>query len=144
MESNALSGNNRLLSITNIIILVTGIYFAIVAAAGEGSAYTGIGAILCFVSVGLAFREEWIFSGPWRLATTAFSMVLLLAQSWADFTVANVNAAVVASILINGILFVLMVGAFLRIGRDLTVKEEEEKEEEEEEESKKKKLTYEI
>jgi hypothetical protein len=140
-----MSANKQLMSLANIVFIITGLYFAIVAAAGEGSAYTGIGALLCFVSAGLALKEDWLISAPWRLATSAFSIVLLIAQLAADFTVNNVSAIVAVSVLINGVLFVLMVGIFLRVGRDLTVREgEEEEEEEEEPESKKKKLTYEI
>jgi membrane protein implicated in regulation of membrane protease activity len=139
-----LSANRELIGIPNIIFIITGLYFAIVAAIGEGSVYIALGAVLCFVSVGLILEKDWFFSWPWRLATAAFSIVVLLAQLGADFTVSNPSAVVVASILVNGILFILLVGVFLWNAKDLTTREEEEEEEEEEEPERKKKLTYEI
>ena len=134
-----------LLSIPNIVFIITGVYFAIVAATGEASVYTAVGAVLCFVSAALAYRDELFFSSAWRIATAAFSMVVLLAQVSVDFTVTNPSAIVIASILVNGVLFVLMLGVLLIVGRDLTVsRENEEEKEEEQTESKKKRLTYEI
>ncbi len=139
-----MSAIKDLISIPNIIFLVTGLYFAAVAAIGEGSGYTAVGAVLCFVSVGLALEKEWVFSWPWRLATAAFSELLLLTQIGSDFTVSNASAIIVASVLINGALFVLMLGVLLFTAKDLVTRKVKEKEEEEEPESKKKKLTYEI
>jgi lysylphosphatidylglycerol synthetase-like protein (DUF2156 family) len=139
------SANKELISIPNIIFIVTGLYFVIVAAIGEGSVYTAIGALLCFVSAGLVLVKDMVISWPWRLATAAFSMVILLAQLGSDFTVANLSAAVVASVIVNGVLFILILGVLLWTGKDMTAKEgREEEEEPEEQESKKKKLTYEI
>lgn len=125
---------------------MTGLYFGVVAAAGEGSIYTLIGAILCFVSAGLALEKDWFFSWPWRLATAAFSIVVLLTQLGADFTVSNPSAIVVASVIVNGVIFLLVLGVLIWTAKDLTTREgeEEEEKEEEETESKKKKLTYEI
>jgi len=137
-----MSTSKQLLSIPNIVLLLTGIYFAIVAGLDEGSPYTAIGAILCFIAVGLSFEKELFFASPWRLATAAFSILVLLVQLAADFTVVNTNATVVASGIINGILFILDLGVLLWTGKDMTMREREE--EEEEPESKKKKLTYEI
>jgi len=128
----------------NIVFLLAGVYFAAVAAIGEGSGYTAVGAMLCFVSVGLALERGWVFSWPWRLATAAFSEILLLTQVASDFTVSNASATIVASVLINGVLFFLILGVLLFTAKDLVAREGEEKEEEEEQESKKKKLTYEI
>jgi hypothetical protein len=140
-----LSAKTNLISFANIVFLVTGIYFAGVAGAGQGSIYTLVGALLCFVSVGLALEKDWFFSEPWRVATAAFSMVILVAQLGADFTVSNLSAAVAVSVLLNGVLFVLIVGVLLFTARDLVRGgEEQEEEEPEEQESKKKKLTYEI
>jgi len=142
-----LSANTReLINIPNIVFLVTGIYFAIVAAAGQASIYVAIAAVFCFIAVGLSFMKDWVFSAPWRLATAAFSIVILLAQLGVDFSVSNASGAVVVSVLLNGALFVLMLGVLLFIGKDLTASEHEEETEEEEETEtpKKKKLTYEI
>jgi len=140
-----LSASKDLLNFPNITFLITGLYFAAVAGIGEGSAYTGVGAILCFIAVGLALEREWPFSWPWRLATAAFSLILLLTQLGSDFTVSNASATIVTSVLVNGALFVLMLGVLLFTAKDLVTREgEEEEEEEEEQESKKKKLTYEI
>jgi hypothetical protein len=137
-----MSASKQLLSIPNIVLLLTGVYFAIVAGLNEGSPYTAIGAILCFIAVGLSFEKELFFAWPWRLATAAFSILVLLVQIAADFTFVNASASVVASGIINAILFVLDLGVLLWTGKDLTTREREE--EEEEPESKKKKLTYEI
>jgi lysylphosphatidylglycerol synthetase-like protein (DUF2156 family) len=137
-----MSASKELLSIPNIVFLVTGVYFAIVAGLNEGSPYTAIGAVLCFIAVGLSFAKDLFFAAPWRLATTAFSIVVLLAQVAADFTVSNASAAVVASVLINGVLFVLDLGVLIWTAKDMTTREAPE--EEEEPEAKKKKLTYEI
>ena len=139
-----MSASKDLLNIPNIIFLVTGVYFAIVAADGEGSGYTAVGAILCFVSVGLALEKDWVFSWPWRLATAAFSALVLLVQLASDFTVSNASPIIAASVVINGALFILILGDLLWTAKDLTTREGEEEEEEEEQESKKKKLTYEI
>ena len=140
-----MSANKELISIPNIIFIVTGLYFVVVAAIGEGSVYTVIGALLCFVSAGLVLVKDMVISWPWRLATAAFSIVILIAQLGSDFTVANLSATVVASVIVNGAFFILMLGVLLSTGRDMTAKEEREEEEEPEEEiSKKKKLTYEI
>lgn len=134
------------MTIPNIVFLVTGIYFIIVAAVGQGSAYVAIGGVLCFIAIGLSFMKDSVFTAPWRIATAAFSIVVLLAQLGADFSVSNASGMVVISVLVNGALFILMLGVLLFIGRDLTASEpEEESEEEEEAEApKKKKLTYEI
>ncbi len=67
-----LSANKELISIPNIIFIVTGLYFVIVAAIGEGSVYTAIGALLCFVSAGLVLVKDMVISWPWRLATADF------------------------------------------------------------------------
>ncbi len=139
-----MSANKELISIPNIVFLVTGLYFVIVAAIGEGSVYTVLGGILCFISAGLAVEKDWFLSAPWRLATAAFSIIILLAQLGTDFTVSNLTAAVVVSVIINGALFLLLAGVFLWTAKDLTTREEKEEEEQEEEESKKKRLTYEI
>ena len=141
----SVSANKELISIPNIIFIVTGLYFLVVAAIGEGSIYTVAGALLCFISAGLVLARGMLISWPWRLATAAFSIVILLAQLGADFTVSNPSPTVVASVIVNGALFILMLGVLLWTGKDMTAKEgEEEEEEEEEQESKKKKLTYEI
>ncbi len=134
-----MSASKQLLSIPNIVLIVTGVYFLIVAGINQGSPYTVIGAILCFIAVGLSFEKDLFFAAPWRLATAAFSMFVLLVQLASDFTVVNTNATVVASGFINGILFILDLGVLIWTGKDMTTREKVE-EEEEEPESKKKKL----
>jgi hypothetical protein len=138
-----MSASKQLLSTPNIVFIVTGIYFLIVAGLDEGSPYTVIGAILCFIAVGLSFEKDLFFAWPWRLATAAFSILVLLVQLGSDFTFVNTNAAVVASGFINGILFILDLGVLIWTGKDMTAREKKE-EEDEEPESKKKKLTYQI
>jgi hypothetical protein len=139
-----------LLSISNIMFLLTGVYFVVIAALGEGSAYIAIGSVLCFVAVGLCTAGELFVVAPWRIATSAFCVLVLLAQVITNAASAQAaSSEMVVSTLINGILFFLMVGVLLSTAKVLTVKEEalEEKEEEEElarKEKKKKKLTYEI
>ena len=82
-----MSASKQLLSIPNIVLIVTGVYFLIVAGINQGSPYTVIGAILCFIAVGLSFEKDLFFAAPWRLATAAFSMFVLLVQLASDFTV---------------------------------------------------------
>ena len=63
------------------MFLLAGIYFAAVAALGEGSQYSAIGAIVCFIAVGLVLKKDLLITGPWRTATAAFSLVIFIAQT---------------------------------------------------------------
>ena len=140
-----MSASKDLVSIPNIVLIVTGVYFAVVAGLQEGSTYTEIGAIICFIAAGLAFEKDLFITGPWRLGTAAFSIVLFLTQLGSDFTAAKAGPAVIASAVINGVLFVLVLGVLLWTAKDMTTREEIKEEAEEIENSKKKKkLTYEI
>ncbi|MHB2036949.1 MAG: hypothetical protein ACYCPW_09455 [Nitrososphaerales archaeon] len=128
---------------TNVMFLLAGIYFALVAGLGEGSVYSIIGAILCFVAVGLAFNKSMIITGPWRAATAAFSLVMFAAQVIANANSSSLsNLYAVSSILINGAFLILFLGVIFAVTRDIMRKSEAEEPDQEKKESKK--LTYQI
>ncbi|MDA4131375.1 MAG: hypothetical protein OK457_11445 [Thaumarchaeota archaeon] len=135
--------SKTLLTIPNMMFLITGVYFALVAGLQEGPSLAVVGAILCFVAFGLAYKSEWFFSGPWRVATVVFSLVVLITQLASNFLAPNSNTVLVASTLINGVLFLVLLGVLLSSAKDMIGRKSEE-EKEEEPETKKKKLTYEI
>jgi hypothetical protein len=125
------------------MFLIAGIYFAVVAALGEGSQYSAVGALLCFVAIGLAVMKDWPITGPWRTATAAFSFVIFASQVLANaYSTSLSTASVLGSTLINGALMILFVGVLLTTSRDIMRKPEEEEPEEEKKETKK--LTYEV
>ena len=130
------------MSVPNIVFIVTGVYFALVAGLQEGSSYSAIGAVLCFVAAGLAFEKDWFFSAPWRVATVVFCLAVLVNQIASNVVAVNANGVIVASTVINGALFVALLGVLLATAKEMVSRETEE--EEEEPETKKKKLTYEI
>ena len=75
-----MSAVKSLFNVTNIAYLVAAVYFIVVAALGEATSYSVVAALLCLVSVALALRKEWFFSVPWRVATSAFVLILFSAQ----------------------------------------------------------------
>jgi len=128
---------------TNVMFLLAGIYFALVAGLGEGSVYSIIGAILCFVAVGLAFTKSMMVTGPWRAATAAFSLIMFAAQVIADADSSfHSNLYVIISILINGAFLILFLGVTFAVTRNIMRKQEQEEPDQEKKESKK--LTYQI
>jgi hypothetical protein len=135
-----------LLSASNIVLIITGIYFAAIAGLHEGSIYSIIGTVLCFVAVGLSAINDSFFTAPWRIATVAFSITVLVAQVISNASALTAfNGVVVASTLINGALVILLLGVLLSSAKEITTREEEEEEpQEEEKKESKKKLTYEI
>ena len=128
---------------TNVMFLLAGIYFAAVAALGEGSEYTAVGAVLCFIAVGLVVKKDLLITGPWRAATAAFSLVIFAAQIFANvYSSSPSNVYLIGSTLINGVFLILFIGVVLTTSRDIMRKSEEEEPEEEKKESKK--LTYQV
>jgi len=128
---------------TNVMFLLAGIYFALVAGLGEGSVYAIIGAILCFVAVGVTFTKNLFITGPWRAATAAFSLVVFAAQVVADVDSGSLsNLYVISSILINGAFLILFLGVTFAVTRNIMRKQEQEEQYQEKKESKK--LTYQI
>ena len=109
----------------------------------QGPSYTAVGAILCFVAAALTYDLEWFFSEPWRVATVVFCLAVLVVQLGSNFLAPNPSGIIVASTIVNGILFVALLGVLLSTAKEMVSREDEE-EEEEERETKKKKLTYEI
>ena len=69
-----------LLNATNIAYVLAAVYFIVVTALGEATSYSVVAAVLCILSVPLALKKEWFFSVPWRVATSAFVLILFLAQ----------------------------------------------------------------
>jgi hypothetical protein len=133
------------LSVTNIMFVIAGIYFIAVAALGEGSAYSAIGALLCLVAVVLMLWKDLIVTAPWRTASAAFSLVLFLGQLIANAT--STSAATVysiASTIVNGALFVLFLGVLLSTSREMMRKSTSEEEDQKEEKKETKKLTYQV
>lgn len=128
---------------SNIMFLLAAVYFVAVAALGEGSAFTFIGTILCLIAVFVSLNTNMWFSGPWRVATAVFSIVLFIYQVGSDF-VSNAlySASILASLLINGAFFLLFLGVLLSTSRDIMRKSTEEEDEEETKEAKK--ITFEI
>jgi MFS superfamily sulfate permease-like transporter len=137
-----LPASRELVTVPNIIFIITGVYFALVAGLQQGPPYAAIGAVLCFVAVGLSYEKEWFFSAPWRVAAVVFCTAVLVTQLASNFLAVNANGVIVASTIINGVLFLLLLGVLLATAKEMVSREAEEKEEEPE--TKKKKLTYEI
>ncbi len=134
----------KLLSATNIMFLVAGIYFLTVAGLGEGSVYSAIGTLLCFVAAGLAIRKDLIVAAPFRTATAAFSAVVFLGQIVADTTsTSGANVYTIGSAVINSTLFVLFVGVLLSASRDM-MRAPSSEEDEKEEKKESKRLTYQV
>ncbi len=116
---------------TNIVMLLGGIYFATLAGAHEATIYSIIPAILCFVAFGLGIQSKWLLSRPWRTATAAFVIILLVVQLAADFAVANASDYyAMASILINGALLILFLGVLLSTLKGSVTQERKERDEE--------------
>ncbi|MDG6908596.1 MAG: hypothetical protein JRN20_22745 [Nitrososphaerota archaeon] len=127
----------------NVMFLLAGIYFVVVAALGESSIYSTVGSVFCFVAVGLAFKEELVVAGPWRTATAAFSALVFAGQIVANaYSRSFTNVYQLGSTLLNGVFLVLFIGIVLSTSRDMMRKSEQEKTRDEKSESKK--LAYEI
>ncbi len=115
------------------------------AALQQGPAYAAAGAVLCFVAAALAYNLEWLFSAPLRVATVIFCLAILATQLGTNFTATNPSSIIIASTIVNGILFVALLGLLLATAKEMVSRDTEKDEEEEEREAKpKKKLTYEI
>lgn len=123
----------NVLTVTNIVLLIGGVYFLLLAALGQASIYSVIPAALCFISFVLAYRDDLFFSDPFRISTSVFVLILLIAEEYSAFSAFAFNAVTVASIIVNGVLFFLFMGCTLSILRHLAKVREEEMEEEEEE-----------
>jgi hypothetical protein len=125
--------SRELFGVTNLIFLVGGIYFAILAGVGQASLYAIAPAILCFISFALSLREDLFFTNPFRIATAIFVLILLFAQEYASLSSFIADSIVIASIIVNGVFFILFIGCTLSVASGIVrVETEEEKEEEEE------------
>lgn len=135
------------LSLSNILFLIAGLVFLVVAALNEGSIYSVFVAIACFIAVGLSFRETLFFASPWRVATAVAVLIVTLWQIIADAYSPTISSTTnVASIVLNGSLFILFLGVTLASLHPLIKEttEESEEAEKEVEAKKKKKITYEV
>ncbi len=109
----------------NLLFLIGGIYFAALAAAGEASVYVLGGAVICLISYSLAYPENFFLTSPWRVATSASVLLLLASQVIVDAYVPILSDYyTLASILVNGVLFVLFLGVLLYSAKDLVKKRE--------------------
>jgi uncharacterized membrane protein len=125
------------------MFLIAAIYFIAVAALGEGSAYTVVGAVLCLIAIGLAVGPKLVVASPWRAASAAFCVVIFLAQIMANgHSNSAANIYTVSSTILNGALLILLAGVLLSTSRDMMKKPGEEEEEEEKKPAKK--ITYQI
>lgn len=126
------------------MFLIACVYFLVVAGLGEGSVYTSVGALLCFVAVALAFKKDLLVTPPWRTASAAFALIIFVAQLISN---ANSNTSPniysISSTLVNGALLLLFAGVLLATSRDMMRKSSSE-EDEEEEKKPAKKLTYQV
>jgi hypothetical protein len=124
------------LTVTNLVFLIGGIYFIVLAGLSQAAIYSIVPGILCLVSLALLYREDLFFSTPFTLATAVFVIIVLLAQEYAAFSSYYFGAVAVASIVVNGVFFFLFLGCALAVTRKLVhVKSEEEEEAEEEQKS---------
>ena len=116
----------RLLTATNISFIVGGVYFASLVALGETGVFSIVPMLLCVISFALGLRDQWFFSGPWRLATAVFVLVLLAAQEGANaVVVTGVDVFTIGSMAINGVFLLVFVGLALSCLRMMTRHEEE-------------------
>jgi hypothetical protein len=121
------------LTITNIVFIIGGVYFVIVSALGEATIYSIVPAILCFISVTLSLREGLYFTGPWRVATAVSVLALLAGQEFSSLNGVIVsNYYTIATVVLNGALFVLFCGVLLSTAREVTKLERREEEQLEE------------
>ncbi|MCL5068720.1 MAG: hypothetical protein M1368_10270 [Thaumarchaeota archaeon] len=121
-----------LVTFTNLLFIVAGIYFVIVSALGEASTYSLVGTVLCLVAVTLSIRKGIYFVAPWRVATSSF----VLSMSFSSYLIA-------ASTLINGIFLILFLGVLLLTAKEMT-KQKKEEEKPKQEKKSTQKVTYEI
>ncbi len=124
--------SKELFTVTNVIFLAGGVYFALLAAIGQASLYAFAPAILCFISFAISLREDLFFANPFRIATAIFVLVLLFAQEYASLSTFIFDSVVIASIIVNGVLFFLFIGCTLSVASGIVRVETEEEEEEEE------------
>jgi hypothetical protein len=130
---------------TNVMFLLAAMYFVAVAAFGEGSLYSAIIGALSLIAIAFSVRKDFVISGPWRVATAVFCLVMFAAQIEADaYSPSFFNAYDVSSTLINGIFLTLFVGVVLSALKQILRKPEAEDEEQAEEKRKTKKLTYQV
>jgi hypothetical protein len=119
----------ELLTTTDLMFLIAGAYFVILAVLQEASIFTIVPALFCFVAFALGLRKGSIFTGPWRVATSVFALVLFVSQVYANaqnFDLADYISVI--SFLLNSILFILFLGVFLLCLRELSAKKEAEEE----------------
>jgi hypothetical protein len=121
---------------SNIPFILAAAYFIAVALLKEGSGYVVIGAALCLIAFGLGSRKEISVSSPWRMATSAFCIILFATQTVADsFVLTLSNYYVIASLLINGAFLIVFIGVLLYCGNELLKSRKEERLAEPEEEA---------
>ena len=132
----------QIISASNVAFLLAGVYFAALAGLGESTVYAVIATVICFISIALSYRKSWFFSGPWRVASSVFVLVLTVSQLISTSLAVAFSNVEIGSALINGAIFVVFLGVLLSTSREVakTTTEREEKEAKKET----KRITYEI
>ena len=125
------------------MFLIAGVYFLAVAGLGEGSVYTSVGALLCFVAVALTLKQNLLVTAPWRTASAAFALIIFVAQVIANANSNSSNIYSISSTLLNGAFLLLFAGVLLATSREMMRKSDSE-DDEEEEKKPAKKLTYQV
>lgn len=133
-----------LVTFTNLLFIVAGIYFVIVSALGEASTYSLVGTVLCLVAVTLSIRKGIYFVAPWRVATSSFVLSMFVSQIVANSYAGSFSSYLIAaSTLINGIFLILFLGVLLLTAKEMT-KQKKEEEKPKQEKKSTQKVTYEI
>ncbi len=118
------------LSVTNFVFLGGGVYFVVVAILGEATIYSIVPAVFCFIAFALSFAESAYISGPWRVATAVSVLIISAGQDISSIIGGSISDYyTIATILINGLLFVLFCGVLLSSAREITKLKTEEDEE---------------
>lgn len=135
----------NVLTVTNIVFLIGGVYFAIVAGLGEATIYSLFLSVLCFLSVVFAVRQGFYLTGPWRVASAVAVVALLAGQEVAIFESSFLTDAFAAgTIVLNGALLFLFIGVLLSSAREVTRQKPSEEEEEEAEENEREEKTVRV
>ncbi len=116
---------------------------AALAGLGESSVYAALGSVLCLLAFILSVKKSWFFTGPWRVASAVFVLVLSASQIVSVSLSTVASSTVLISGIVNGAIFILFLGVLLSAAKEISKKPHEE-EEEEEKKKEAKKLTYQI
>ncbi len=132
----------QIISASNVAYLLAGVYYAALAVLGESTVYAVIATIICFISIALSYRKSWFFSGPWRVASSVFVLVLTVSQLISTSLAVTFSNVEIGSAFINGAIFVVFLGVLISTSREVAKITTEHEEKEAKKETKR--ITYEI